>query len=201
MDKKEQDSERRRFFRIDDEVGLEYQQVSEEEYKNAPEELAKTKQSTFSLSADFATLNNEYNPALNSIRGSHPEIAQYLELLNNKIDAIGAQLLTEEIDNLDEKTCLVNLSASGIAFKCSDKLADNQPVKLRIILLPEKIGVVIYGRVQDRLRSTEQKQQGIVCIDFEHILYDDQELMIKHNLNKQMLLLRKRNEENPPSSD
>lgn len=90
---------------------------------------------------------------------------------------------------------MVNLSASGIAFKCEEGLPDNQPVKLRIILLPEKIGVIIYGRVQDRLRSAEQIKDGVVCIDFEHIRYDDQELMIKHNLNKQMQLLRQRNEE------
>jgi len=164
MDKKEQpESERRRFFRIDDEVGLEYQLVSEEEYKNAPEELEKTKQSAFSLSADFATLNSEYSPALNSIRNTHPEIAQYLELLNNKIDSISAQLLEEEIDDLDENTCMVNLSASGIAFKCSETLTDNQPVKLRIVLLPEKIGVVIYGRAQHRLRSAEQKNKAL-CV-------------------------------------
>jgi len=196
MDKKEQtESERRRFFRIDDEVGLEYDLISEDEYKNAPQELEQIKQSAFSLSAEFATLNNEYNPTLNGIRNTHPEIAQYLELLNNKIDAISAHFLEEEIDDLEENTCMVNLSASGIAFKCEQNLSDNQPLKLRIILLPEKVGVFIYGRVQEKLRSAEQKKQGIVCVDFEHIRYDDQELMIKHNLNKQMQLLRQRNED------
>ena len=196
MDKNEQtESERRRFFRIDDEVGLEYDLISEDEYKNAPQELEQIKQSAFSLSAEFATLNNEYNPTLNGIRNTHPEIAQYLELLNNKIDAISTHFLEEEIDDLEENTCMVNLSASGIAFKCEQDFADNQPLKLRVILLPEKVGVFIYGRVQEKLRSAEQKKQGIVCVDFEHIRYDDQELMIKHNLNKQMQLLRQRNED------
>jgi len=196
MDKKElTESERRRFFRIDDEVGLEYDLISEDEYQNAPQELEQIKQSAFSLSAEFATLNNEYNPTLNGIRNTHPEIAQYLELLNNKIDAISTHFLEEEIDGLEENTCMVNLSASGIAFKCEQIFADNQPLKLRIILLPEKVGVFIYGRVQEKLRSAEQKKQGIVCVDFEHIRYDDQELMIKHNLNKQMQLLRQRNED------
>jgi len=196
MDKKElTESERRRFFRIDDEVGLEYDLISEDEYQNAPQELEQIKQSAFSLSAEFATLNNEYNPTLNGIRNTHPEIAQYLELLNNKIDAISTHFLEEEIDDLEENTCMVNLSASGIAFKCEQIFADNQPLKLRIILLPEKVGVFIYGRVQEKLRSAEQKKQGIVCVDFEHIRYDDQELMIKHNLNKQMQLLRQRNED------
>ena len=193
--KNQTESERRRFFRIDDEVGLEYELISEEEYKNAPEELEQIKQSAFSLSAEFATLNNEFNPTLNGIRTTHPEIAQYLELLNNKIDSISTHFLEEEIDDLDENTYMVNISASGIAFKPEQDFTDNQPIKLRIILLPEKVGVFIYGRVQEKLRSPEQKKNGVVCIDFEHIRYDDQELMIKHNLNKQMQLLRQRNEE------
>jgi len=201
-DKKEQsESERRRFFRIDDEVGFEYELISEEEYKTAPEELEKIKQTAFSLTAEFATLNNEFNPLLNSIRNSQPEIAQYMDLLNRKIDAISSKFLEEEIEGLEENTRMVNLSASGIAFKCKTGLADNQPLKLRIILLPEKIGVVIFGRVQDRLRSAEQKKNDIICIDFEHIRYDDQELMIKHNLNKQMQLLRQRNEEELDKKD
>lgn len=189
------DKERRRFFRIDDEIGLEYDLISEEEYLNAPEELAQTKQTAFSLRAEFATLNNEINPTLNSIRNVHPEIGQYLDFLNSKIDTISSRLLEEEIENLEENICTANISASGIAFKPEKPLTDNQPLRLRIILLPEKIGVVIFGRVQEKLRSAEQKDNNIICIDFEHIRYDDQELMIKHNLNRQMQLLRKRNEE------
>jgi hypothetical protein len=195
------ESERRRFFRIDDEVGLEYDLISEEEYKTAPEELEQIKQTAFSLSAEFATLNNEYNPTLNSIRNSQPEVAQYLDLLNRKIDSISSKFLEEEIEGLEENTRLVNLSASGIAFKCNDNLPDAQPLKLRIILLPEKIGVVIFGRVQDKLRSAEQRKEGVICVDFEHIRYEDQELMIKHNLNKQMLILRQRNEEKENKKD
>ena len=189
------DKERRRFFRIDDEIGLEYDLISEEEYLNAPEELFQTKQTAFSLRAEFATLNNEINPTLNSIRNVHPEIGQYLDFLNSKIDTISSRLLEEEIENLEENICTANISASGIAFKPEKPLTDNQPLRLRIILLPEKIGVVIFGRVQEKLRSAEQKDNNIICIDFEHIRYDDQELMIKHNLNRQMQLLRKRNEE------
>lgn len=189
------DSERRRFFRIDDEIGLEYDLITEEDYQNAPEELLQAKQTAFTLSAEFATLNNELSPVLNNIRTSYPEFAQYLEFLNNKIDAISSRLLEEEIDNLDDNICTANISASGIAFKCEQSPPDNQPLKLRIILLPEKIGVEIYGRVQEKLRSPEQKKNGIICIDFEHIRYEDQELMIKHNLNRQMQLLRERNEE------
>jgi len=186
--------ERRRFFRIEDEICLDYEVITEEEYRNAADELAKIKQSAFSLSATFAALNNEYNPILNSIKHSSPEIGQYLDLLNRKIDSLGQQLLEEENPCSDGNTIKVNLSASGIAFQCDEKLKDSQGMKLKIILLPEKIGVITYGRVQHCLQSKSQRESNIICIDFEHIRYDDQELMIKHNLNKQMQELRQRSE-------
>ncbi len=194
-DKEKDNNERRRFFRIEDEICLDYEIISEEEYNNAPEELAKIKQSAFSLSANFASLNNEYNPMLNSIKHSSPEIGQYLDLLNQKIDSLGQQLLEDENPCADGNTIKVNLSASGIAFQCNEKPKDGQGMKLKIILLPEKIGVVIYGKVQHCLQSDEQRKNNIICIDFEHIRYDDQELMIKHNLNKQMQELRQRSED------
>lgn len=188
-------AERRRFFRIDDEVYLDYELVTDEQYSNAPQELEDIENSAFSMTADFATLNYEYNPILNSIRSTSPDIAQYLELLNNKIDAISQQLLDEDSPFNNSDPVEVNISASGIAFKCNDDIKDNQGMRLKLVLLPEKIGIIVYGRVKHELQSKEQKQNNIICIDFEHIRYDDKELMIKHNLNKQMLELRKRSED------
>jgi hypothetical protein len=188
-------NERRRYFRIEDEICLDYEVISDEEYSKAPEVLAQMMQSAFSLSASFAALNNEYNPLLNSIKHASPEIGQYLELLNRKIDSLGQQLLEEETPCDEGNAIEANLSASGIAFQCSEQLKDGQGMKLKIVLLPEKIGVILFGRVQHCLQSAEQKKDDIICIDFEHIRYDDQELIIKHNLNKQMQELRQRSED------
>ena len=188
----ENENERRRFFRIDDEVCLEYDLISEEAYANAPTELAQIQQSSFGLSANFASLNFEYNPILNSIRSSHTEIAQYFDFINRKLDALSQHLLEEEIPCENSRKQIVNISASGIAFKSQEKLKDNQPLRLRIVLLPEKIGIMVFGRVN----HSNKKDKDLVSIDFEHIRHDDQELMIKHNLNKQMQELRQRSEDN-----
>lgn len=192
-DQQNHHDERRRFFRIDDQVCLDYEIISEDEFNNAPDELAKLKQSGFALSADFATLNFEYNPILNSIRQTSSEIAQYFELINRKLDSLSQHLLEEEIPCPDSAMLTVNLSASGIAFDSDEKLEKGQALKIHLVLLPEKVGILVFGRVND-CRSAENKYR--VSVDFEHIRYDDQELMIKHNLNKQMQELRERSENN-----
>ena len=193
MNDQQHEPERRRYFRIDDEVCLEYDIITEEEYANAETELVQIQQSSFALSADFATLNYEYNPILNSIKTTYPEIGQYFDFLNRKLDALSHHLLEEEIPCDESTRQIVNLSASGIAFSCDQQLGENQPLRIRLVLLPEKIGIVVFGRVQ-HCEKRDSEDLYRICIDFEHIRFDDQELMIKHNLNKQMQELRQKSE-------
>ena len=185
--------ERRGFFRIDDEVHLEYEVVNEDEYNNAKNILDEVHESTFSLSANFATLNHDNNYLLNNIRRNSPEIAQYLDLLNQKIDGLSQHLLETSTPSDENNLVVVNISASGIAFNTKENLNKNQAIKLRFVLLPEKVGIQVYGRIIDCKQDAENT--GFLCsIDFEHIRNDDTELMIKHNLNKQMMDLRKKSE-------
>ena len=186
-------NERRGFFRIDDEIHLEYEVVNDDEYNNATQILNEVHDSAFALSANFATLNHDNNYLLNNIRRTSPEVSQYLDLLNQKIDALSQHLLENSVAPTEDNLVSVNISASGIAFNTTENLTKNQAMKLRIILLPEKIGIQAYGRIIDSKPDTENKG-FIASMDFEHIRNDDTELMIKHNLNKQMLELRKRSE-------
>lgn len=183
------EDERRDFFRIDDEVYLDYIAISEDEYKSAPQTLEQLHESSFSLSADFATLNNNINPVLNNIKQLYPDIGDYLEMLNSKIDNLSQHLqyANSKFDN--NKVIRANLSASGIQFTAQQTLKINQAMKLELVLLPEKIGVLIFGRV------IEAKDKDI-AIAFEFLRPEDQELMIKHNLNKQMSELRDKNNNN-----
>ena len=186
---KTNDNERRNFFRIDDEVYLDYISISEEEYIAAPETLKNLEGSAFSLSANFATLNNNISPILNNIKQLHPEIGEYLEALNSKIDSLSQHIHNEHSSFDENKVLIANVSASGIQFKTNQSFKLQQAMKLELVLLPEKVGVLIFGRI------VEIKDSGI-SIEFEHLRSEDQELMIKHNLNKQMIELREKNDNN-----
>lgn len=183
------EDERRDFFRIDDNVYIDFEIISEEEYKLAPSTLESLNDSSFNLSANFATLNNNINPVLNNIKQLHPEIGAFLDMINGKIDDLSQHILQNNSNYDESKTINANLSASGIQFKSSQILKPQQPIKLELILLPEKIGVLVFGRVVDT-------KDGLTSIVFEHLRPEDQELMIKHNLNKQMTTLREKNDFN-----
>jgi len=184
--------ERREFFRIEDDIYLELETISAEEYSSAEEILANLHNDSFSLSADFATLNNNLHPVLNNIKQLHPDIAQYLELLNNKIDSLGELLLYKSSEYDESKRINANVSASGIMFESLATHKVGDLIRLEIVLFPEKIGVLIFGKIIKTADSSNQKKN--ISIEFEHIRSEDRELMIKHNLNKQMTDLREKNQ-------
>lgn len=186
------DSERREYFRIDDEVYLDYAAISQQELNAAPEFLANLENNAFSLSADFATLNNNIHPVLNNITQLHPDIAQYLQFLNEKIDSLGQILLQKDNAFDSDKLINANLSASGIMFQSAQEIIANQAIKLEIILLPEKVGILIFAEVV-KVDKSKDKNGWNICAEFKHIRDKDQELIIKHNLNIQMTSLRQKN--------
>ncbi len=182
---KTNDEERRNFFRINDEVYIELESITDAEYAVAQDTLDNLEDSTFSLSADFATLNNKFNPILNSIKQQYPDIGEFLDIINKKIDSLSQHVLYDNYNPTHKKPIMANLSASGIQFETTDKYTVKQPVKLELILLPEKVGLLIFGRVVEA-------KENFISIVFEHLRTEDQELMIKHNLNKQMTELREK---------
>ncbi|HED33098.1 MAG TPA: PilZ domain-containing protein [Gammaproteobacteria bacterium] len=191
------DNERREYFRIEDQIYLTTTIIDEDEYNAAPETLRHLDNNSFSLSADFATLNNNINPVLNNIKQIHPDIAEYVEFLNAKIDSLSQILLCKESSFDENKLLTVNISASGLMYNFDPAIDINQAVKLELVLLPEKIGIIVYGRVikqtqeEDNTGSDSNPEHGkFISVEFEHIRDKDHELMIKHNLNKQMSIIR-----------
>ncbi|MDH5765701.1 MAG: PilZ domain-containing protein [Gammaproteobacteria bacterium] len=187
-------NERRDYFRIEDRLYLSYECITDEDYLKSPEILSQSGESSFSLTASFATLNHENNHLLSNIKRTTPEIAQYLAMLNQKIDSLGKHLLESSMELSQNNLVDANISASGIAFTARKSLDKNQALRIKIVLMPEKIGILTYGRV---INCTQDNVQNgfIISLDFEHILDNDRELLIKHNLNKQMIELRKRSTE------
>lgn len=141
-------SERRSYFRIDENIALECKSVSEVSANTAAPELQFPNTASLKLYAELRKIDAENSLLFHQIREGNRAIAEYLQNLNRKIELIGQQMMIEHKPPPPSKTIkLVNLSEGGIAFGSSLPLEVNGYVALRLVFLPSNAGLVVFAKI------------------------------------------------------
>ncbi|MFT7287564.1 MAG: hypothetical protein ACI87W_001678 [Halieaceae bacterium] len=181
-------SERRKYYRINDVVLLRYEVLATE--ANQPSTGGGSGHLEVNTGKLLAELDHEINQTINSIWGDHPAVAQALGLLNRKVSVLAAQALDyEENDAHSYDDAMVNLSGCGIAFQARETIALGTRVRLSVILRPSQVTLSIAGSVVGcETRLTSGTLPHWIRVDFD----DDaqaQEQIIQHVVQKQGALL------------
>lgn len=178
-------NERRRYFRIDDTVGLHAILVS-------PDDLESRLDGFWNNNHQFS-IRNEYNHQLeehladfHAIENKMPELARYLSVLQKQIELI-TQKLEPEQNQLGDKAQDVNISAQGISYYSDAPVKLGDMLELNFKLLPSGQQLISFARVI-LIEDHDNFEQGKfrISLDFEHIHEADQEILIKHVHAKQM---------------
>ena len=177
--------ERRRFFRVKDEIILDIECIEEKDLQKLHHKIQKIPaRSELTITTELNILSNEFLPVLNKIRKDTPDIGQYLDMLNKKIDAI-AQVLSIKEGHLDEQPRTeVCLSASGIAYNSPEKYKIGQHLDIHLTLFPEINHVHLLGYIHQQEKSEKEGYHTI--INFSHINSIDEDLIVKHTISTQM---------------
>lgn len=187
----EKTQERRRFFRIEDEIALFYRQILADEVPET-DEFKQGRLDTFSLTAALESLTQESRTQLRKIERSQPEVADFLKILEQKIDLIAQSILLKETESDEQTTRDVNLSASGLAFDVETPLALEGILELKMILPPSLLGIITYGRIiyckKNELADSNYPYR--VGVEFFSLLEQDRELLIRYIFKKQLRQLR-----------
>jgi hypothetical protein len=183
----------RRYFRLQDEVILACTPLD-----CASDSNRDTRQrDACDLSTELEYLSLDSRRLLRRVEKLEPVLGEYLLNLERKIQAISAYLLDRETATVDSATrCTVLLSACGIGFDSCQPLATGDTVELRLILLPERTGLRLYGRVIHCVPPSATKPLPTVGIEFIDITEQDQEILIAH-----LLRVERRQRRQPPSPD
>lgn len=171
--------ERREYFRVSDNAIVSLEKITSD--KSLTD--LKTKNSTFILGSEISALDFENQTLFNNIKRKHSDIAHYLEVINKKIDLISNHLLESSINDQEQEEIEIDLSASGIAVTTTDSYSEQDKVMIKLLLLPEKKGIICIGEI---IRIKTTNQSTTLCIDFTEIAELDKELIIKHTINKQL---------------
>ena len=183
----QQPAERRRFCRIDDNIILRYRVIGMQETPADIENLDVCLPNRLTLSSTFASTTQQMQPLLAKIQEQSLEIAEYLRLIDRKLDLVARAFLLQEINVQDEPICRVNLSAGGIGFYEENPLAAGTTLEMELILLPSYVGILAYGKVVRR-KHEPNAVAGLpfrIGVEFCQLRERDRDLIAKHILSRE----------------
>ncbi len=180
-------ADRRRFCRIDDDIILRYRVVGIQEIPADIENLDTCLPNRLTLSSTFASTTQQMQPLLAKIREQSLEIAEYLRLMDRKLDLVARAFLLQEINVQEEPVCRVNLSAGGVGFYEKNPFAAGTTLEMELILLPSYVGILAYGKVVYR-KHEPNAVAGLpfrIGVEFCNLRERDRDLIAQHVLSRE----------------
>jgi hypothetical protein len=184
--------ERREYFRIDDEVALDYRLIDQGEADNLRERIRSRVVDRFTAASSFNTTSRQMSHIIHRVQNQSPELARCLQAIDQKLNMV-AQLFVSEEMNLSTQVALeVNLSAGGVAFRAPDRMEVGSLLELRMVVFPSLVGILTVSRVI----QCEPVQDGNtdlpwqVGVAYEDLRETDRELLVRHIMSKETEQLR-----------
>ena len=143
-------AERRKHFRVDDKVLIDYKLVTDLEIRAAMNNLALVDNAELSAVTTLRRLEVDLQDALGKLQRNQKETARCLDILNNKINTAISLLPSDPAADMgisEREVCQCNLSASGIAFTTREAIPVGARMRLRMVMLPDYYHIVTYARV------------------------------------------------------
>ena len=179
------DSERREYYRVEDQVALTYRVVGEAETELLLEKLQNNLPDRFNAAASFAGTSRQLSHLLIRVKGQNPDLGMCLEALDRKLNLLSELLVTEEVDLEKESTKEVNLSAGGFAFNCHEELKVGDLLETRLVLFPSSTGILALSKVVHCQRLEGSEYGWRIAVEYEEMREPDRDLLCKHILIKQ----------------
>ncbi len=190
-----QGQERRQFFRIDDDVYLDYQIMEEDEYHRRLEQPHGPRHEAGDIGLQLQTLTAQASNILSQIRKRDPEIGQYLAILDRKVELIGRALGGTQL-GAPAPNMRANISGGGIAFHTTSRLEPATKLELHLMLFPNNLVIHALGRVvhchPDPVDSAHPFKVGI---EFTRISEMARDALVRHALELQSARLRQAREQ------
>jgi len=186
--------DRRRFFRIDDAVNLYYRIVDEQTVLSASN-TSDDVLSSCSLVTALDVLGQESRAVMYRIEKKDSEVAEYLKLMDSKINLLAQAVLQQSNDMSESKVCNTNLSASGLAIEVDSEIEKGEFIEVKLFLSSCVSVILLYGKVVYCKKNTQTGSSGYqIGVDYINLKDDDREILIKHIVKRQMQQIRENKE-------
>ncbi len=176
-------NEKRNFFRVPGKVLLDYRVVDAYTCENADPSLLFEDSGLLQLFSQMQEIDKEAQQLLHTITEQNRHVADYLKLLNRKIDMVSQQFVAQHVMDNEHKATPINISEGGLHFECEKALYKDTFLALRLIFLPSYTGISCFAKV---VRSESNDQKALIAAKFVHLTEST-----SHALGKQIMQIQR----------
>ena len=187
--------EKREYFRIDDMAFLSYRIVSWVEVRESQKSNPSLPVSNLTFKANLDRLSRELQPLHNVIKLSNSNVAQYLSVLDKKINLLSEYLIEDDETDISVEPQEVNIGGGGLSFVIEKSVAISAMLELTMKLLPEDMVIHSYAKVITCCQIDRQENEKIryrIGVKFEFMDEDVRDLITRHVLVREQALLNER---------
>ena len=190
--------DRREYFRIDDEVALDYRLIDNAEVDSLLEKIRSQLVDRFTAASSFTATTRQMMNVIHKVQAQSPELARCLQAIDQKLNMIAQLFVSEEIKENKQDTREVNLSAGGVAFRAQHEIPVGSLLELRMVLFPSLVGILTISRVIhcERLNDSNPQFPWQLAVEYEHLKETDRELLVRHIMARETEQLRSQRTEN-----
>lgn len=174
---KEDNEDRREYYRIEDMIALEILPLAHAETvpDTAPARL-------FDLLGELHQLDFEAQLLLRQIAESNRTLANYLKVQNKRIDLLGQAMVQDLLKDIGPARAAV-LSEGGVSFTHDRALTEDSAWALKLVLMPQGLGMLLHAKVS----SCQALDDGTYAIgtSFEALTDAQRQMLARHILQKQ----------------
>ena len=185
-------TDRRNFYRLDDDVYLEYRVIQKKQVQELLAGLLSQESTQNNLVSEITDLTRQTNAQLKSIKKSHPVIARYLSALDEKIGMIAQHVSTFDGVGKGKPNRRVNISAGGMAFYSQGQFQPETLLAISMKLFPSHREILTYGPVvYCRFEpDIEPSMPYRTAVNFAYMRERDREALNTHILERQFTAIR-----------
>lgn len=176
-------NERRRYFRIDETVGISYEVID-------PENKEQKRKAVHSDVLDLVfQQDQQIEKLLNELADESPKVAQLVGLFNQKLERIVQQLIMDShlVGKIANRVQEANISACGMAFENTESIPLDTHLRLELTLYPSKKHIFSEAVV---VACDEAPKGWYWRVDFCGMSNRSQEELIQHIVQSQSAQLK-----------
>lgn len=172
--------DRREYYRIEDTIALDFSLLS------GPQALASDAlhdaSPLFNLLSDLHLMDFESQHLLRHISERDRTLANYLKVMNKRIDLLGQALAQNLLRDIGAPR-QVSMSEGGISFNHAQAIEPGSHLALKMVLMPQALGLLLRAKVMHcQVREDGQFEIGT---EFEALTDAQRQLLARHILQKQ----------------